>query len=75
MAECEVMDVDWMEEFETVHEQNELPSDDGSILHMTRTAMRSQMIMQNFFRLRKPSAWNSHPHLMFDQTKTFIAGY
>jgi len=27
MAECEVMDVDWMEEFETVHEQNELPSD------------------------------------------------
>ena len=27
MAECEVMDVNWMEEFETVHEQNELPSD------------------------------------------------
>ena len=27
MAESEVMDVDWMEEFETVHEQNELPSD------------------------------------------------
>ena len=27
MAESGVMDVDWMEEFETVHEQNELPSD------------------------------------------------
>ena len=27
MAECEVMDVVWMEEFETVHEQNEFPSD------------------------------------------------
>jgi len=27
MAECEVMDVDWMEEFEAVHDHNELPSD------------------------------------------------